>query len=116
MPILSKECIQDNFKSHNSLQFSFTNIQGLRSNFVDSESFLESNSTDIFTLCETNLDDSTDSGNFPVRSYLPLIRNKSSTHMHGLVVYVMEELPFARDLSYKTLQILTCVFDWLYLA
>ena len=99
MAILSKACIQDNFKSHNSLQFSFTNIRGLRSNFVDWESFLESNSTDIFALYETNLDDSTDSGNFPVRGYLPLIRKKSSTHMHGLVVYVMEEFPFARDFS-----------------
>ena len=38
------------------LKLSFTNIQGLRSNFVDCESFLESNSLDILALCETNLD------------------------------------------------------------
>ena len=31
--------------------------------------------------------------------YLPLIRKDSSTHMHGLVVYVKEGLPFAWDLS-----------------
>ena len=68
-------------------------------NFVDCESFLESNSPDILALCETNLDDSIDSGNFSMRSYLPLIRKDSSTHMHGLAVYVKEGLPFAWDLS-----------------
>ena len=99
MAILSKACKPDNFKSHNSLKLSFTNIRGLRSNFVDCESFLESNSPDILALCETNLDDSIDSGNFSVRGYLPLIRKDPSTHMHGLAVYVKEGLPFARDLS-----------------
>ena len=66
---------------------------------VDCESFLESNSPDILALCETNLDDSIDSGNFSVRGYLPLIQKDSSTHIHGLAVYVKERLPFARDLS-----------------
>ena len=99
MAILSKACNPDNFESHNSLELSFTNIRGLRSNFVDCESSLESNSPDILALCETNLDDSIDSGNFSVRGYLPLIRKDSSTHMHGLAVYVKEGLPFARDLS-----------------
>ena len=75
------------------------NIRGLCLNFADCESFLQSNSPDILALCGTNLDDSTDSGNFPVRGYLPLIRKDSSTHMHGLAVYVKEGLPFARDLS-----------------
>ena len=99
MAILLKACKPDNFESHNSLKLSFTNIQGLRSNFVDCESFLESNSPDILALCETNLDDSIDSGNFFVRGYLPLIRKDFSTHMHGLAVYVKEGLLFARDLS-----------------
>ena len=99
MTILSKACKPDNFESHNSLKLSFTNIRGLRSNFVDCESFLESNSPDILALCETNLDDSIDSGNFPVTGYLPLIRKDSGTHMHGLAGYVKEGLPFARDLS-----------------
>ena len=85
-----------NFESHNYLKLSFTNIRGLRSNFVDCESFLESNSPDNPALCETKLDDSID---FSVRGYLPLIRKDSSTHMHGLTVYVKEGLPFARDLS-----------------
>ena len=99
MAILSKACKPDNFELNNSLKLSFTNIRGLRSNFVDCESFLESNSHDILALCETNLDDSIDSGNFSVRGYLPLIRKDSSTHMHGLAVDVKEGLPFARDLS-----------------
>ena len=73
MAILSEACKPDNFESRNSLKLSFTNIRGLRSNFVDCESFLESNSPDILVLCETNLDGSIDSGNFSVRGYLPLI-------------------------------------------
>ena len=66
---------------------------------MDCESFLESNFPDILALCETNLDDSIDSSSFSVRGYLPLIRKDSSTHMHGLAVYVKDGLPFARDLS-----------------
>ena len=101
MAILSIVCKTDNSESHDSLKLSFTNIRGFPSDFVDCESFLESNSPDILALCETNLDDSIDSGNFSVRGYLPLIQKDSSTHMHGLAVYVKEELPFARDLSIK---------------
>ena len=44
MVILSKGCKPDNFESNDSLKLSFTNIRGLRSNFVDCQSFLESNS------------------------------------------------------------------------
>ena len=99
MTILSKACKPDHFELHNSLKLSFTNIRVLRSNFVDCESDLESNSPDIPTLCETNLDDSINSGNFSVRDYLPLIPKDSSTHMHGLTVYVKEGLSFPQDLS-----------------
>ena len=67
MAILSKGCKTDNFEPHNSLKLSFTNILGLCSNFVKWESFLESNSPDIDALCETNLVDAIDSGNFFVR-------------------------------------------------
>ena len=95
MAILSKGCKPDNFEPHNSLKLSFTNIRGLRSNFVECESFLESNSPDILVLCETNLDDSTDSGNFSVSGYLPLIRKDSPTCMHHLAVYVKEGFHFA---------------------
>ena len=81
MAILSKACKPDNSESHNSLRRSFTNIRGLPSN-----------------LCETNPDDSIDPGIFSVRGYLPLIWKDSITHMHGLAVFVKEQLPFARDL------------------
>ena len=90
MAILSKGCKSDNFESHNPLKLSFTNIQGLHSKFVECESFLESKSPDIFALCETNLDDWIDSGNFFLRGYLPLIWKDSTTHIHGPVVYVKQ--------------------------
>ena len=99
MAILSKGCKPDNFEQHNSLKLSFKNIGDFCSNFVVCEYFLESKSPEILPLCETNLDDSIDSGNFSVRGYLPLIRKYSITHMHGLAVYVKEGLPFAWDLS-----------------
>ena len=97
--ILSKACKPDNFESHYSLKPSFANIRGLHSNFVDCESFLESNFSYILALCETNLDDLINSGNFSVKSYLPLNWKDSSTHMHGLAVYVKEGLPFSWDSS-----------------
>ena len=40
-----------------------------------------------------------DSSNFSVRGYLPLSRNDSPPHIHGLAVYVKEGLHFAQDLS-----------------
>ena len=97
--VLSKGHKPDNFEPCNSLKLSFMNIRDLYSNFVECESFLESNSPDILALCETNLDDSIDSGNFSVRGYLPLIQKDSITHMHGLGVYVKEGLPFVWNLS-----------------
>ena len=99
MAILLKACKPDNFELHNSLKLSFTNIRGFRSNFVDCESFLGSNSPDILALCEKNLDDSIDSVNFSVRGHLPLIRNHSTTFVHSLAIYVQDGLPFARDVS-----------------
>ena len=86
MSILSKVCKPDNFESRNSLKLSFTNLS-------------LNQTLQTFLQCETNLDDSIDSGNFFVRGYLPLIQKDSSTHMHGLAVYVKEGLPFAQDLS-----------------
>ena len=50
MVILSKACKPDNFEMYNSLKLSFTNIEDLRSNFVDCKSFLESNPPDILAL------------------------------------------------------------------
>ena len=56
----------DKFESHNSLKFSFTNIWGIRLNFVECESFLQSNSPEIFALYETNLDGPSNSENLSV--------------------------------------------------
>ena len=114
MATLSKACNPDNFESNNSPKLSFMNIRGLPSTFVDRESFLQSNSPDIRALCETNLDASNDSGNPFVRGYLPLIRKDSSTHMHGLAVYVKEGRPFAWDLSLENSADSYLRFDWLY--
>ena len=98
MVILWKLCKPEKCESHNSLKLNFVNIWALCSNFVDCESFLESNSPDILALYETNLDGSINSGNFTVRGYLPLTQKNSTTHRHGLTVYMKERLLFARDL------------------
>ena len=90
MATLSIGCKPDNSESHNYLKLSFTNIQGLRSNFVDCESFFQSNSPDILALYETNLDGSIDSDNFFLRGYLLLIQKDSTTHMYGLAVSAKE--------------------------
>ena len=97
-----------------SPKLSFTNIRGLRWNYFDWESFLESNSPDILALCDTNLDNSIDFGNFCVRGYFPLIWKDYNTHMHGLQVCVKEGLPFAQDLSLENSVDSYYVFDWLY--
>ena len=91
MAILSEECKPDNFESNNPLK--------LLRNFVECESFLELNSPKMLAVCETNLNDSMDSGNFSVRIYFPLIQKNSVTNMDGLADYMKEGLPFAQDLS-----------------
>ena len=83
MAMLSKGCKPDNFESlykknlANSLWLTFTNICGLRSNFVECQSFPEPNSPDILALCETDLDDSIDSDKFSVTGYLPISQKNS---------------------------------------
>ena len=83
-------------KSPRDLSISFSNIRGLRTNFTQCEAYLSSASPDILALCETNLDESISSGSFFVPGYLPLIRLDSNTHMHGLGVFVKDNVPFAR--------------------
>ena len=93
---MSKACKPDNFELHNSLKLGFSNIRVFRSNFVDWESFLESNSPHILALYETNVDSSIDSGNFFVTGYLPLIREDSSTHAWFRSL-CEGKIPFARN-------------------
>ena len=63
---------RDNFESHNSLNLSFTNVRGFRSNYIACESFLESNSPDILVLCKANVEESIDFSNSSVMVYLSL--------------------------------------------
>ena len=66
MTILSRGCKPNNFESHKSPKCSYSNTQGCHLNFAECESFLLT----FLLLCETNLDDTSDSGNFSVRGYL----------------------------------------------
>ena len=90
MVISSKGCKPDNFESHNSLKLSYMSIQDLYLNYVflwvfPWIMFFASLSLNILAVCETNLDDSIDSGNFSMRGYLlPLIWKDSNTHMQVL--------------------------------
>ena len=113
MVILSKGCKPDNFESYNALKLSFMNILGLHSNFDGCKSFLESNSADILALFETNQDDSIDSSNLSVRGYLPLIWNDSTTHMHGLSVYVKWRKDFLLHGIYLEKTVASSLCFWL---
>ena len=105
--VLSKGCEPDSFESHNSLKHSFVNVWGLCSNFFEWESLLESNSTDILVLCETDLE--TDLTDLSVMGYLHLIRKDSIIHIHGLAVYVKKG-----QMTYPSkTRILNYVFNWL---
>ena len=98
MAILLKGCKPDNFELHNFLKLCFTNIWGFCSNFVECESFLESDSADILALCETNLDDPIDSDNFLVRGYLALIW-KDSILLWMVLHFMWKKDFFVWDLS-----------------
>ena len=69
----SKVWKSDGFESHDSLNLRLTDIQHLCLNFVGCESFLESNSSDMLAVYETDLKDSIDSSSIFVRGYLSLI-------------------------------------------
>ena len=101
MAILSRRCKPDYFESHKSLKLSFTSIWSFCLTFVESESFLEWNSPDIPALCETNLDDSIDSGNFSVSGYFPSVQEDSVTHMHCLMHgHIHTQYPYLYAYSY----------------
>ena len=92
-------CFCINTCSRKSVKLRFTNIQDFCSNFFTGEPFLESSCPDNLALYETYLGDPIGSSNFYVRGYLPLIQKESFIHMHGLTVYVKEQLRFACELS-----------------
>ena len=88
MAILSKGFKPHNFEWRNSIELSFTNIQGLHSNFVDCESFIESKSSDINALCETNLTSLT----LFMKEGLPFVWCLSLENSAGS--YLSSQLPF----------------------
>ena len=97
MTILTKPSKTAQSKPPKPFTLAFTNIRGLRSNFSDVQSFLYDSSPDFFALCETNLNSSILDDDFSVSGYLPIIRKDSSTCMHGLAVYVRDNLPISRE-------------------
>ena len=92
-----------NQKSPKPLKIAYTNVRGIRSNWNQVEAFAHRSTPDIFALCETNLNplvsDSDVSlvkyGYLPVEKY----RKDSSINMHGLIIYVRDNLPITRDES-----------------
>ena len=70
MAILSEGCKPGNFEPNNSLKLAYKYFR-LSFRFCWLWIFFESNSPDIFALCEANVDDSIDSGDFSVRGYPP---------------------------------------------
>ena len=107
-------CEPGNFELLNSLKRSFANVWGLCSNFLACKSFLESKSPDILALCETNLDDSIDSGNFSVRGYRPLIWRILVLICMVLQFMWREDFLFHGAYFWETQQILNYVFYWPY--
>ena len=102
MAILSKACKPDNFELLNSLKLCFTKIWDLCSHFVDCKPFLESNSPDIL-ICvrQTWMTQSIQAISLweVMKMNFHLIWKDSTTHMHGLIVFVKEGLSFAWDFS-----------------
>ena len=110
MAILLKGCKPDNLESHNSQKLRFTNIQGVGSNFVKCESFLESNSCYSCSVWD-KLGWLNWFWQFLYEGLSSQIQKESVTHMHGLAVYV--KTAFCMGLISRKLRILTYVFEWL---
>ncbi|XP_065680992.1 uncharacterized protein LOC136094820 [Hydra vulgaris] len=88
--------------SPSSLNLSFTNIRGLRSNFSSVESYLLQSSPDLIALCETNLSSAVSSYDLSVDGYLPLIRKDSNSHMLGLGIYISKNSPICRETRFES--------------
>ena len=76
----------------------YTNLRGLRGIYTDLEAFVLKHKPGIFALCETYLHDEIQDSDFQLPVYLPIHR-KDAGHMHSLGVYVMSNLPVARDVK-----------------
>ena len=93
MTTLSKGCKLNNFEPHGSLKFSFTNIRGLCSNFVECESSLESNSPDSLAVWD-KLGCLNWFWQFPCEGLPSFDSEGFVTHIDDVGVYVKEGLPF----------------------
>ena len=114
MTMSLKGCKPDNFESDNSLKLSFTSIRGLHSNFVECESFLESNSPDTLLMWDKLAWLNWFWQFFCERLSCFKPKGFCYCHMHVLAVYVKEGLPFARDFSLENLEDVYLCF-WLVL-
>ena len=99
MAILSKGRKSDSFESNNSLKISFTNIQGICSNFAECESCLNQTLLTFLLYVRQIWMTQLILAIFCVRAYLPLIRKDSVTQIHDIAAYVKEGFPFAQDLT-----------------
>ena len=97
-----KNCFKKPPPPPTCINLSFTNIRGLRSNFSFVETFLMQKSPDLLAMCETNLNNEISSSDFMVKGYLPIIRKDSTHHMHGLGLYVRENLPIGREHRFES--------------
>ena len=81
----------------------FTNIRGLRTNFLSVKAYAQTMSPHLLTLSETGLDPSVSTRNFNIPGHCPLIvkHDQLNRHGHGLGAYVREGLPCGRDLSHE---------------
>ena len=96
-----------NQTSPRPLNICFSNVRGLRGNFVDVQTFLSLHSPDILALCETNLNDLIADREFDTQGYCTLVTKHDHLYrnMHGLGVYIKEGLPCARDTSLEVPEI-----------
>ena len=83
-----------------SFDIAYTNIRGLRTNFVYVEPYLNSKKPDMLALCETNLNPEISEKEFDIPGYCSL--SVKQRHMHGLAVYIKEGIPCARDPSFES--------------
>ena len=81
--------------SNKSLNISFSNIRGFRSNFTSVQSFVHINSLDLLALSESRLGSDTSSDSFKLPGYI--FHRLDHPPSHGLGVYIKDTLPIARE-------------------
>ena len=87
-----------------SFDIAYSNIRGLRTNFMYVEPYINSKKPDMLALCETNLNPEISEKEFDIPGYcsLSVKHDHLQRHMHGLAVYIKEGIPCARDTSFES--------------